>query len=97
MALTPGSCIEGLSKVDRLLTLEENQGKLIRKLADEVEALKDRLTKLEAQVQAREEIMVAKAEAAVGLYVNQQIGGLSREIGILQERTRGLRLPPPES
>jgi hypothetical protein len=69
-----------------LLALEENHGKILRKQADEIQELKDRLTKLDALVQAREDILVAKAEgaAAAGAAMSQSMpasvivwGGLS--------------------
>jgi hypothetical protein len=58
-----------------LLALEENHGKILRKQADEIQELKDRLTKLDALVQAREDILVAKAEgaAAAGAAMSQSM------------------------
>lgn len=81
-----------------MLALEQKHGALIEKQAAEIQELKDRLTKLEAHVQAREEIMVAKAEGAASavasVVASQHIAGLAQTVGRLEGRIGGV-LPPP--
>jgi hypothetical protein len=88
--------------VDRLLVLEKNHRELIDRQSREIQELKDRLTRLEESVKAREEILIAEAKgaaAAVGsAAAAQHVSDVSRRLGILEERTRQsthTRLPPP--
>ncbi len=64
--------------------------------AQEIQDLRDRITKLEA----REEILIAEAKgaaaAAASAVASQHVAALAREIGALDERTRQIgRLPGP--
>jgi hypothetical protein len=99
MALSPKAWLDGLRTLDRLLTIEETHGKLIKKQADEIQELRDRLTKLEAHVQAREEIMVAEAKGAAAAVASavasQHIAGIAESVGRLKGRLDGGRQLPP--
>jgi hypothetical protein len=92
MALSPKGWLESLRTLDRLLTIEESHGKLIKKQADEMQDLRDRLTRLEAHVQAREEIMVAEAKGAAAVVASavasQHIAG-AESVGRLKGRLDG--------
>jgi hypothetical protein len=85
----------------RILDMEADHRKLIEAQADEIQELKDRLTKLEAHVQAREEIMVAEAKGAAAAVAStvasQHLSTIARDLGRLEERLNGfgLRLPSP--
>jgi len=101
MAFSPSAWLDGLRKIDRVLSLEEIHGKLIRKQAEEIQELKDRLTKLEAHVQAREEVLVAEAKGAAAAVAStvasQHVAGLAQSIGRLQGRMDGQgRLARPD-
>jgi hypothetical protein len=93
MALSPRAWLEGLRTLDRLLAIEETHGKLIKKQADEIQELRDRLTKLEALVQAREEIMIAEAKGAAAVVAStvasQHIAGIAESVGRLGGRLDG--------
>ncbi len=85
--------------LDRLLTLEKKHGALIEANTEDIRALADRLTRLEA----REAIMVAEAKRAAASLAAEAaarpVGDLYRRIGILEERLRGSgppRLAPPD-
>jgi VIT1/CCC1 family predicted Fe2+/Mn2+ transporter len=102
MAINPGSWIDGLRRIDRLISLEKKHGDLIEKQKQEIQELKDRLTKLEAHVQAREEILVAEAKGAAAAVAStvasQHVAGLAQSIGRLQGRldgASGRSLPAP--
>jgi hypothetical protein len=103
MAFRPGSWIDGLRQIDRLMSLEDKHSKLIAAQAVEIQALKDRLTKLEAHVQAREEILVAEAKGAASavasVVASQHVAGLAQSVGRLQERLdgNGRRSLPPSN
>jgi hypothetical protein len=96
MAFSPTGLLEFARKADQLLQLEKKHGAILEAQAAAIQAIKDRLTKLEEHVKAREEILVAEAKgaaASVGSQVaSQHMGELSRQVGILQERVRGLQL-----
>jgi hypothetical protein len=103
MPLNPLTWLDWLRKIDRMLALEDSHGKIIRKQAEEIQELKDRMTKLETLVQAREDILVAKAEgaaaAAASAAVSQNIAGLSHGLGKLEARLDGItqgRLSRPD-
>jgi hypothetical protein len=86
--------------LDRFLQVEKKHGAILEAQAVEIQAIKDRLTKLEEHVKAREEILVAEAKgaaAAVGSSVAaQHVSDISRRLGAMEERLRGsTRLPPP--
>ncbi|HEY1410590.1 MAG TPA: hypothetical protein VGF36_00535, partial [Rhodopila sp.] len=86
--------------LDRLLSIEESHREIMTRQAEEIQGLKDRLTRLEAHVQAREEIMVAEAKGAASAVASavasQHIAGLAQTIGRLQGRLdeTSARLPP---
>jgi hypothetical protein len=90
MALSPKAWLASLRTLDRLLTIEETHGKLIRKQADEIQELRDRLTRVEAHVQAREEIMIAGGEGGGGGRVRGGFAAYRRDCG---ERRKAQRPP----
>jgi hypothetical protein len=102
VSLNPGAWIDGLRKIDRLLTLEENHGKILQKQADVIDKLAVRLTELEAHVKAREEILVAEAKGAsaavASATASQHVAALAQSIGRIEARMEGLqgRLLPPQ-
>ena len=61
--MTVGDFINALRSIDRLLTLETKHGTAIEKLTNEIEKLKDRVTRLET----REEVIITEAKAAAGI------------------------------
>ena len=77
-----------IKKVDRLLDLEEKQSKAIAGLQDQLDALTDRVTRLEA----REDIVVAEAKGAAGVAAAGAMAELARRIGVL-EGSRASRPP----
>ena len=81
--------------VDRLLQLETKHGKAIDILTEKLLELDRRVTSLEA----REEIVVAKAQAAAGVAASQvamtAMSDISRRVGGLEERSRALPAPAP--
>jgi hypothetical protein len=94
VSLNPFALLEGARAVDRLFQLEKKYSGILDGQDKEIQAIKDRLTKLEEHVKAREDILVAEAKgasAAVASQVaSQHVAELSRLIGALQERTRGI-------
>jgi hypothetical protein len=103
MAFGPRAWLDTLRTVDRLLALEKNHRALIEKQAEEMQELKDRLTRLEAHVQAREEILVAEAKGAAAAVAStvasQHIASIAQSVGRLQGRldgSGGKPLPPDE-
>ena len=101
MAFSPKAWLDTVRTVDRLLTLEKSHRELIDKQGQDIQALKDRLTRLEESVKAREEILIAEAKGAAASVGSaaaaQHVSDVSRRLGILEERTREQpsRLPPP--
>jgi hypothetical protein len=97
MAVNPLAWFDAIASIRRLADLEKKHAALIAKQADEIQALKDRVTALEA----REGILVAEAKSAAGaaasLVAGQHVAGLAQSIGRLEGRLDGLtpRLPPP--
>ena len=91
------SLLNGARALDRLLQLEKKHGAILEAQATEIQAIKDRLTRLEEHVKAREDILVAEAKGAAATVASQvasqHIAELSRMLGVLQERTRGLSQP----
>ncbi len=73
-------------KVDRLLDLDEKHGRSIAALQDQVDALANWVTKLEA----REEIVVAEAKGAAAAAAmgatNTVMADLARRVGGLEVR-----------
>jgi hypothetical protein len=102
MAFSPKVWLDTARTVDRLLSLEKSHRALIDKQADEIQELRDRLTKLEANVQAREEILVAEAKGAAAAVAStvasQHVAGIAQSLGRLQGRMDEHygRLPPPK-
>jgi predicted nuclease with TOPRIM domain len=101
MAFSPRAWLDTLRTVDRLLALEKNHRALTEKQAEEIQEIKDRLTRLEAHVQAREEILVAEAKGAAvaSTVVSQHIASIAQSVGRLQGRldgSGGKFLPPNE-
>ena len=97
MAFNPLEWLKAVRAVDRLLSLEAKHTALIEAQAKEIQALKDRVTKLEA----REEILIAEAKGAAAAMASavasQHVAGLARHVGAIDERTRYLgSLPPPD-
>jgi hypothetical protein len=91
----------GARSLDRLFQLEAKHGAILEAQAAELQTIKDRLTKLEEHVKAREEILVAEAKgaaAAVGsAAAAQHVSDISRRLGAMEERIRGIRkLSPPD-
>lgn len=82
--------------VDRRLLLEGKHGKAIEELGTEIDALKQRVTRLES----REDLVVAEARAAAGAAATHvsvaSLADLARRIGRLEERTDHPRLSPPD-
>jgi hypothetical protein len=82
---------------------QEKHGAILEAQAAEIQCLKDRLTKLEEHVGAREEILVAEAKGAAAavasVAASQHVADISRRLGAMEERLRGsgaARLPPPD-
>jgi hypothetical protein len=103
MAFSPRVWLDTLRTVDRLLTLEKNHRALTEKQAEEIQEIKDRLTKLEAHVEAREAILVAEAKGAAAAVASavasQHIASIAQSLGRLQGRldgSGGTFLPPNE-
>jgi type IV pilus biogenesis protein CpaD/CtpE len=98
LAFNPLEWLNVARTIDRLLALETKHAALLEAQAKEIQALKDRVTKLEA----REEILIAEAKgaaasAASGI-ASQHVAGLARGLGALEERVRNLDwLPRPQS
>ncbi len=102
MALNPMSLLSGARALDRLFQLEKKHGAILEAQAVRIQAIQDRLMRLEEQVKAREDVLVAEAKGAAAAVASQvaaqHISELSRLIGGLQERTRGMsspRIVPP--
>jgi hypothetical protein len=97
VAFNPLEWLKLARTIDRLLALEAKHTALIDAQANEIQALKDRVTKLEA----REEILIAEARgaaaAAASAVASQHVADIARRVGTLDERTRHLRsLPAPD-
>ncbi len=73
-------------KIDSLLELEERQNRSLAILADRLSALERRMDRLEA----REEIVVAKAEgaarSAAAIAGASSIADIARRVGVLEGR-----------
>jgi hypothetical protein len=84
------------------MSLDKTHRLIIDKQAEEIQALKDRLTNLEVHVEAREQIMVAEAKAAASAVASavasQHVAGLAQSLGRLQGRLdpAPARLPRPD-
>ena len=79
MALNPRAWL------DALRTIEQSHRAIMEKQAEQIQDLKDRLTKLEAHVQAREEILVAEAKGAAAAVAStvatQHIASIAQSVG----------------
>jgi type IV pilus biogenesis protein CpaD/CtpE len=95
VALNPLDWLRAVRAIDRFLQLGDKHTALIEAQATEIQALKDRVTKLEA----REEILIAGAKgaaaSAASVVASHHVAELARHVGAIDERTR--RLMPPES
>lgn len=96
MSLNPLDWLRLASAAERLMGLEARHVALIDAQAKEIQALKDRVTKLES----REEILIAEAKgaasSAASAAVTQNLTRLALRLGALEERTRltGTQRPP---
>jgi hypothetical protein len=104
VAFNPRALLDWANLLDRLLTLEKKHGALIEGNAEDIKAMGDRITRLEAHVEARERIMVAEAKGAAAALAAEAaarpVGDIYRRLGILEERLRGSGLPrlaPPDA
>jgi hypothetical protein len=86
MAFSPGDWLRAVATLHSLWELEKKHGALIEALSKEIQALKDRVTRLEA----REEVLIAEAKGAAAAAATQHIASLARDIGAIDERTRRL-------
>ena len=98
MAFNPLEWLKAVRAVDRPLGLEAKHTALLEAQAQEIQALKDRIARLEA----REEILVAEAKgaaaAAASAIASQHVAELARHVGAIDERTRRLGgLSPPDT
>ena len=100
--VNPRAWLDTARAFDRLLSLERSHRELIDRQGRDLQELKDRLTRLEESVKAREEILIAEAKgaaAAVGsAAATQHVSDISRRLGALEERSRSAgttRLPAP--
>lgn len=95
-ALAFPNIIELLRSVDRLLRLEANHGKAIERLGQEIDNLKERVTRLET----REDIVIVEARAAAGTAASQvaiaSVSDLAVRIGRLKAQRGQGRLEAPE-
>jgi hypothetical protein len=94
------SLISVWRKIDSLVQLEERHGVAIRRLTDDLNALKDRVTRLES----RDEVLIARAEGAAStaaaVATTTSIADLARRVGAIEERARAAAaalLPPPSN
>jgi peptidoglycan hydrolase CwlO-like protein len=89
--------VEILRKLDRLVTLDAKLAEAVQRLSSDIAVLRDRVAALES----REEVLVARAQgaaaAAAATTAATSTSDLARRIGVLEERTRQQRLPPPEA
>lgn len=96
--MNPFTILTAFRRLDRLFELETKHGKLIEAQAERIQSLQDPLTRLAAQVEAREQIVVAEAKGAAGAaasaVASQNIADMSRRLGSIEERVRA---NPPRS
>lgn len=82
-------------KVHGLLEAQEKAAKTLAAMDDDIQAMKLEI----ARLQAREEVLIARAEAAASgaatVMVANVMTDTARRVGALEERSR--RLPPPET
>jgi hypothetical protein len=94
VAINPLSWIDFVRRLDRLFEVDRKHGALIEAQAAEISALKDRLTRLEEQIRAREEILIVEAKAAAGIAASsvaaQHVSDISGRLGRVEERVRSL-------
>jgi hypothetical protein len=103
VALGLTSLLSGVRAFDRLLQLEEKLVAALEAQASDIQGLKDRLTKLEEYVRAREDVLVAEAKGAAAavasVAASQHVSDIARRLGAMEERLRGsaaARLQPPD-
>lgn len=82
-------------KLDSLMQLEAKHGAAIARLEADVIVLHDRVTRFET----RDQVLIAEAKgaasAAASATTTSAVADLARRIGVLEERSRTPRLPPP--
>ncbi len=92
MALNPIGFLTAFRRLDRLFELEAKHGRLIEAQAERIQALQDQLNRLQARVEAREDILVAEAKGAAGsvasMVASQHVADISRRLGAMEERVR---------
>ena len=88
MALNPIGFLTAFRRLDRLFELEAKHGRLIEAQAERIQALQDQLNRLQARVEAREDILVAEAKGAAGSVASQHVADISRRLGAMEERVR---------
>lgn len=90
-----GSLWDLARKVHGLLEAQEKAATVIAAMDDDIQALKREV----ARLRAREEMLIARAEAAASgaatVVVANSIAETARRVGALEERSR--RLPSPEA
>jgi type IV pilus biogenesis protein CpaD/CtpE len=95
VAFSPREWLRAVAAIDRLLGQEAKFTTLIEAQAKEIQALKDRVTKLEA----RQEILIAEAKgtaaSAASVVASQHVAELARHIGAMDERIRRLHKLTP--
>ncbi len=94
MSLNPLKWLDAARTIDRIFQLEKKHGALLEAQQSAIQELKDRLITLEQRVEAREEILVAKAEGAAAAAASNvtanQLAELGRLIGTLQAQVQSL-------
>jgi hypothetical protein len=84
-------------KLDSLLQLEAKHGAAIARLEADFIVLHERVTRLEG----RDAVLIAEAKSAAAsaasVTTSSTVADLARRIGVLEERSRGARLPPGRS
>jgi len=92
VALGLTSLLSGVRAFDRLLQLEEKLVAALEAQAADIQGLKDRLTRLEEHVRAREDVLVAEAKGAAAsvasVAASQHVSDIARRLGALDERLR---------
>lgn len=91
MSLNPFSWLNVARHVDCLFALEKKHGDLIEAQAKELQALKDRMTRLEEHLKAREEVLIVEAKSAAreaaSAVSSLHNSDISARLGRLEERS----------
>jgi hypothetical protein len=106
LAFKPLQWLDAATTLRRLWELEKKHNQILEAQASEIQNLKDRMTRLEEHLKAREEVLIVKAEAAAGVAASMAAinnvaeisGRLSRlEAALdLSAPRRRKRLAPPD-